>query len=335
MHKSSLKKTTAKAPSSGNFLTSLVVDKEKVQQRQLDTLFCLLNGMHAASGASRALVVFLDDLLSVDDDEEAVVVVTSEHQKASALIELAREELVRYSDTYQKLLTDRIAESLVIWCGNTDTSGNPVRAKRGALCFRELQLFFERETYNLDGNSIGLAESDERLEQELIGPLRNAKFLQQLPDKCEAEVLRIAAERVAATVVDIVLDSLWKTSDAGTKKKFTDWGSLLLSKQSRMLQTYISTNILQPSAAQLGTGHVAPVNASNLLRIWERLSQVVTVLQLEKPSDWLAYHSTSILSANELSRTQHLRVDFSSDAIESVVSSVSPHAAEGSPTEER
>jgi len=65
--------------------------------------------------------------------------------------------------------------------------------------------------------------------------------------------------------------------------------------------------------------------AAKLLRIWERLSQVVTVLQLEKPSDWLAYHSTSVLSPDELSRTLSLRVNFSADAIQSAVSSVTPN----------
>jgi len=129
-------------------------------------------------------------------------------------------------------------------------------------------------------------------------------------------------------VVEIVLRSLWSTE---VPKKFTDWGSLLLSKQTRMLQTFVSTTLLQPSSrneTDLGTVVAPPVVPASftakLLQIWERLSQVTTVLQLEKPSDWLLYHSTSVLQPDELARTFALRVDFSADAIQSVVASVTP-----------
>ena len=250
------------------------------------------------------------------------------------MIQLSREELSRYSDTYQKLLTDRIEESLATWCGNSDSSSNVARGAKGAQCFRQLQAFFEHENYNLDGNSIGPAEADERLEKELIGPLRNAKFLHQMPDKCEPQVLQITSERVAATVVELVLEALWKDTDSVTKKKFTEWGSLLLSKQSRLLQFYISSSMLQSTVHGEGIVGTAQqqqqprgqVVTSNVLQRWERLSQVVTLLQLEKPSDWLAYHTTSILSPDELSRTLHLRVDFSRDAVESVVATVMTHS---------
>ena len=53
---------------------------------------------------------------------------------------------------------------------------------------------------------------------------------------------------------------------------------------------------------------------------WERLTQAVAVLQLEKPSDWSSYYqSTSVLSSQELKGILSLRVDFSSEAIERVV----------------
>ena len=313
----------AAAPSSGNFLTSLL-DKDKVQQRELDSLFCLLNGMQAASGASRALVTFLDGLL--EEDEDFV-----EDEKATSMVQLAREELSRYADTYQTLLQNRIQESLEQWCGDPTQHDAAVVSLSQKGCLRDLQLFLEHENYHLDGNSIGPAEADERLEKELIGPLRDSKFLQQLRDKCELEVLQATAERVAVVVVEIVLRSLWSTE---VPKKFTDWGSLLLSKQARMLQTFVSSTLLQPSSRNETDGGtvVAPVVPASftakLLQIWERLSQVATVLQLEKPSDWLLYHSTSVLQPDELARTFALRVDFSADAIQSVVASVTPKQEE-------
>ena len=62
-----------------------------------------------------------------------------------------------------------------------------------------------------------------------------------------------------------------------------------------------------------------------LLPIWERLWQVVTVLQLEKPSDWLLYHNpkNAVLTPEELERTLSLRVDFDPSAIPRVVDKVS------------
>jgi len=136
----------------------------------------------------------------------------------------------------------------------------------------------------------------------LLGPLRGSNFVQQLRDKCESEVLQITAERVATVVVDIVLGVLWENgtdNDNGEndikKKVFTDWGSLLLSKQVRMLQRYVSTTMIF-SEETGDTPAASAMVAVKLLRIWECLYQVVTVLQLEKPSDWLSYHSTSVLS---------------------------------------
>mmetsp|Transcript_24441 Transcript_24441/g.57485 ORF Transcript_24441/g.57485 Transcript_24441/m.57485 type:complete len:99 (+) Transcript_24441:96-392(+) len=59
-----------------------------------------------------------------------------------------------------------------------------------------------------------------------------------------------------------------------------------------------------------------------LSRCWERLSQAVTILQLEQPSDWTAYYQdTSAFSLQELRALLSLRVDFRKDAIETVLAS--------------
>lgn len=315
----SSKKRTPKAPSSGNFLLSFVGDQDKIQKQQLDTLFCLLNGIYASAGASRALVASVDELLLISSDET----VTSETQRAASMITLVREELSRFSDGYQRLLADRMERSIHTWCGDPVNSQN--RPKKDFSCFNDVAQFFESEEYNLNANTIGPAESNDRLEEKLLGSLLGAKFLQQLPNKCEGEVLQIASECVASMLVEIILKSLWKLNDSGVATKcFSDWGALLLSKQSRMLQTYVSTTMIQPSVANQGGADVSAGTSSAILQIWEKLSQVVCVLQLEKPSDWLAYHSSSILTTLELSQSLHLRTDFSNDAIENVVLAVSP-----------
>ena len=99
-------------------------------------------------------------------------------------------------------------------------------------------------------------------------------------------------------------------------KRFTDWGSLLLSKQVRTVQNHVS-NLMEKAAASEDQA-ILPI-----LPQWERLLQVVTVLQLEKPSDWAFYQgATCCLLADKLERILRLRADFSSDAIAAVVASV-------------
>jgi len=228
------------------------------------------------------------------------------------MIQLAREELFRYAEAYQQLLKVRIKETLTAWCGIGTAESNA----RNHLCFDELQSFFEREEYQLDSTTIQTAEADERLEREMIGPLEKSRFLQQLSDKCESVVLNQVGEAVVSVLVELIVDVLWTN-----EKRMTDWGSLLLSKQVRMLQGFIS-KMSQPSA----DGAVA-ASAPNLIQAWERLSQIVHVLQLEKPSDWTIYQSTSVLSPGELERTLSLRVEFSNEAIQTVVSNASKAAS--------
>jgi hypothetical protein len=309
------------APSSGTFLAALTGDREKTQRRQLDTLFCVLNGIHAASTGCRLLVNFLDSLLpSEEGEEEESPSGEQEDKKGMAMMQLAREELFRYAESYEKLLSSRIEEALTAWCGSAasaaDAVSNPMsRLKQRGLCFHDLRFFLDEESYTLDGTSIAAAEADERLERDLLGPLKESRFLGQLADKCEAAVLQRVGQRVAAVAVEVLLDTLWETeSSAG--KQFNEWGALLLSKQVRMLQTYVTSLMnLQSSRAEASSQPLP-----NILMVWEHLSEVLTVLQLEKPYDWLAYQSS--LSAVDLSRTLSLRVDFSSDAVQSVVATV-------------
>lgn len=113
-------------------------------------------------------------------------------------------------------------------------------------------------------------------------------------------------QELSSLVASLILDYLWRG------KKFTDWGSLLLSKQVRLLQTYLSS--LMSETAEENARH-----AAILLDQWQRVSQVVTLLQLEKPSDWAAYRDDNdVLSNEEVQKTMSLRTDFSADAIAAV-----------------
>jgi len=273
----------------------------------LDTEFCVMNGINAAGAACRSLVEFLDTLLSPDEEISGLPQGSSQQdEKSKAMIQLAREELSRFAESYSHKLTEHVKESIAAHCGPLEEDALGIRSPRG-LCFQHLKTFFEGEVYNLDANSILIAESDDRLDRELIIPLRESRLLGQMSQKCDSAVLEKIGKSSANTIVELILDALWKGD-----KQFTDLGSLLLSKQVRLIQNYISST-LSPD----GSETVPP----NLLPIWERLMQVLTVLQLEKPSDWLVYES--ILTPTELRSTLSLRTDFSKDAIEAVVGQVS------------
>ena len=338
--------------------------------------------MFAASGACQSLANTLHDLLlDYNDETDAPTPPPSSNRnppddapiqqfsatsttesdvvtkKAIAKIQLTRDDVLQYSTDYLQLLLNRIDESIDRWCCSETHQ-----------CLHQLEYYFRDESYDItDATIFQNMEQEERLFSKLIAPFEENILLQQLTTKCDEPVLVLVAERMATRVVDMILNVIWNQNNNGemTKnnpsKKFTDWGALLLSKQSRMLQQYISTTMIQqqqphqqqPSrshtsapgakisttSASSGSGttsHNTPpgITATKVIQIWERLSHVVTVLQLEKPMDWITYYhpysgsstssatnrSATILSPDELSQTLHLRVDFSSDAIEAVVS---------------
>lgn len=296
------------APSSGAFLgigslsTSLAGGGEKFQLIRIETCLCALNGIHSASSACASLVKFLDSLLP----EERGATGTDQ---ASDMIQLAREELFRYSKQYTLLLKTQGAVVVTEFCGSLAES--PVY--RGNHCIPVLRYYLERENYDIPTvEALQTAEDDARLYQQLIQPLQESLFLQQLT-KCDSDVLVEICGELASRLVDLFLDCL--TSQV-IPKQFTDWGSLLLSKQVRTVQNYISKLM-----EKLSDGAIP------MLPQWERLSQALTVLQLEKPSDWSFYQASSTLTAEELQRILSLRKGFSSDAIAAVVASVKANEA--------
>jgi hypothetical protein len=133
-----------------------------------------------------------------------------------------------------------------------------------------------------------------------LSPLSSCLFLSQL-EKCEDDVILAICNEISRQISNYIVESLWRT-----KKPFNDWGSMLLSKQVRLLQSFV--------IQLLGN----KVSSTSILERWERLSQVVTVLQLERPADWSIYQSTSVLGKDELYQTMILRVDFSLEAITTV-----------------
>mmetsp|Transcript_11219 Transcript_11219/g.26962 ORF Transcript_11219/g.26962 Transcript_11219/m.26962 type:complete len:755 (-) Transcript_11219:21-2285(-) len=286
-------------PSSGSFLGTLsssLGGGERMQQIRLDIYFCALNGMHSASVACSSLVSFLDSLSPTEEDEA--------EKQVSAMTHLAREELFRYSCDYQHMMRDQSSRVVNEFGGQV--SDAPVY--KGSHYIPVLRYYLERENYELaNAEELQKAEDDARLHNYIVVPFEESRLLKQF-NKCDADVLKTICEQIVIVLVDLFLDCIFSQT---IPKRFTDWGSLLLSKQVRTIQNYIS------GLMETTSEHAIPT-----LPQWERLSQVVTILQLEKPSDWSYYRGSSTLTAEEVERTMRLRVDFSPDVIASVVSTM-------------
>ena len=305
------------APASGGFLGAFVGGGQQMQQVRVETRLCAINGIHGAAIACESLGQSLDAWL-LQDGEVAT---------ASSMTQLAREELSRYAQAYRQVLDEQVVMSIDEWCGKID--GPPSRGH----CLPEIRDGFASEEYRLDTKRFGQYESDDRLERILLTPLKNSILMSQL-NRCDADVAMVVLTKFASFLSSMIVRCLWFY-----EKEFTDWGSLLLSKQVRVLQTYLEGLVFtDDSATASGVGGNNPSGGNNsntatssntsnnvgggngtvelaLLEDWEKLSQVVTVLQLERPADWSIYQDTSVLSTEDLQKTMSMRVDFSRDAI--------------------
>jgi len=118
------------------------------------------------------------------------------------------------------------------------------------------------------------------------------------------------------------------------RKVFTEWGSILLKRQVRMLEDFCTSliihhdvsNIISTTESYGNSGAGAGVSFE-ILHQFQRLTQAVAILQLEKPSDWTAFsytidstssNDTTVLSKEEIRQLMQLRVDFSEEAIANV-----------------
>ena len=315
--KSPAKKSNSRppsAPSSGNFLATFasfgVLGGDRLPEIRLDTSLCALNGIHSASSACSSLASLLDSLLPNGSGDDQTEGLSRDGQNAVSMIELAREELFRFSSMYQALLQRQISNLVTDWCGSVHDEA----VYKGTKCIPVLRFYLDRESFELSGApALAIAEDDARITKHLIEPLKNSNLLQQL-EKCDSDVLSTICEHVATSLVEMVLDCL---RSPVLPKLFTDWGSLLLSKQVRMLQQFLSSLMEKALHGQDYHGTIP------ILSSWERLNQVTTLLQLERPSDWSSYYqASSVLSAEELQTFLSLRVDFSQEAVASVVATV-------------
>mmetsp|Transcript_13629 Transcript_13629/g.16040 ORF Transcript_13629/g.16040 Transcript_13629/m.16040 type:complete len:626 (+) Transcript_13629:1-1878(+) len=346
---------TKKAPLSGSALQK--IDSPQVQ---VDTLFCTLNGVHAASSACIGLSELLASLQSDSEHEQEGSIDESkktetqqrsntEHKcnshDVTSMIQYVEEQLMSHSQSYIILLKEQIENTISKQCGMVlDTLVPPtfIASLPSAPSLHRLYFYLSQEQYHLDALAFQRAEADEQ-DMEMLIPLRECPFIAQVRSlKCEEGVTVYIAQNLSAQVVSLILGTI-----LDQKKKFSDWGSLFLSKQIRLLENFFCGIILKKQdsdANRIHNNHATMVhggeeftsdetlnnvgavggNTGEILRQFQKLSQAITILQLEKPSDWAAFayevgdSQENNLTKYEIKKIMSLRVDFSEEAIAAV-----------------
>jgi hypothetical protein len=291
--------------------------RDRGLQNMIDSEICALNGISAAFNACSALSGLFADLVEEDIDEGATRTNTcgAPSTKSPSMLTFARDELNSHSRSYRELLQQRVRALVTDLCG-----GDDVFDCDGKPCLQNLRLFIEKEVYNLDSSSFRHLEGVDRLESEMIGPVRRSQIFEEIrKDKCDAAVVLQIAEAVGSKSAEIILQVLLQG-----KTHFNEYGAMLLSKQVRLLQNLLCGLVLE--SADPGSTDAVKVGSSSIstfsiLKQFSRVNQAVSILQLEKPSDWLAFSykvgesDETNLTPDEIQKIMGLRVDFSEEAI--------------------
>ena len=157
-------------------------------QSKVDAELCTLNGIYSAANACAALSRLFADL--VEDRLEGDDIGNDGVPNKASMLTFARDELSSHSRSYANLLRHRVRTLAFDLCGADD-----IFDCDGKLCLQNLRLFVEREVYNLDATSFKAAESDDRLESEIIGPIRKSQIFEEVgKDKCDINVVLLIAE---------------------------------------------------------------------------------------------------------------------------------------------
>lgn len=308
---------TSSAPASGGISSALwgTFDggsKAHNLQTRIDAELCCLNGIVASENSCKALSELFADLV----DEQLEGDQDSNDAKKTSMLAFAKDELASHARSYHNLLKHRVRALVSDLCGADDLFDCD-----GKLCLQNLRLFVENEVYNLNASSFRSMEDEERLDAEIIAPIRQCQIFEEIGrDKCDGVVVLQMAEEMSLKSSEIILSVLLSSENP---KEFNDWGALLLSKQVRLLQNTFSGLVL-------GSGDSDEVcNTSAILTQFNRANQAVSILQLEKPSDWLMFAykvdggDGTNLTADEIKKVMNLRVDFSEEAIATVCSQIS------------
>ncbi len=99
----------------------------------------------------------------------------------------------------------------------------------------------------------------------------------------------------------------------------------MFSKQIRLLQNLISNLLIAPDYHSFpkSTSN-EPLSTATIIQQFEKINEVCMVLQLDKPSDWIAhrYCVKETLSVEEVRSIMLQRIDFPPSVVENVCKSL-------------
>lgn len=298
-------------------------------------------------------VEFNDDNNNSKSGTTSLSLDSLDQNPVTKLLDVTREEWLAHSKQYSTLLQSKISDAVDHWCGapldwsSSDIlmdgviSGNSLITKmlsidKALSPLQRIQKAFAKQSYNIaDADTYYKVEADAVLISQLVDPLRTCQFLSQIMLKrCDQTVTVEVASLLTTTIAqEVILPMIFLgVGPLKTRKLFTDWGALLFAKQVRLLQSELcsllncgyednleSTGVAIPNSNQM---HHALLSTKPILALMEQVNQVVTILQLEKPSDWISLkyaaaggNKDAQLTKEEIRQVMMLRVGFSKEAI--------------------
>jgi hypothetical protein len=301
-----------------------------------------------------------NDITGNDNDGEIKGVPHSLGKNPIAkLLDFTREEWRAHSKQYSSLLTTKTSDAVQYWCGapldwassnvltNQVSSGNSLITKmlnieKSLFPLQKIQKAFAKQSYNIvDADTYHKFEADAFLISQLVDPFHTCDLISQIILKrCDQAVIMDIVSHLARIIShEIILPMIFfGVGPLQTQKKFTDWGALLLAKQVRVIQNELcsllhygyehnfgSTAVSVPTSNQNHHSSALLPSTTPVLALMERVNQVVAVLQLEKPSDWISQKysapagvKSAQLTKEEIRQVMMLRIGFSKEAIASL-----------------
>lgn len=261
----------------------------------LDTIFCLLNGIHAAASACEGLCTLFDSV-SLNDTAPA----------QAAMMITAKEQMQSHKKSYTLLLETQIDILLEDWMGKVHSTENPpplIASFPQAPPMHRFFYYISNENYTLNAKS--LQEAEER-SKHLTIPFENSRLVNEIQSgKCDDQVTFKILQAISHQISQLFLRTLFHQK----KKQFTEWGTLLLAKQIRVLEEYFCSHVVRHH----GNTHL-------ILQEFKKLSQTLAISQLTNPQDY-AFYKNSIgtscfdLEQYELQSSMNLRSDWNEESV--------------------
>ena len=328
-------------PVSGNSLLyslagSIVEDDPDLQ---LKSHICALNSVASAASACTAISVLYNDIIEAQKDTTKML----------------QEEWRIHGRVYSEMLHNKVLEELNYWVGealspfhsdlmpsskpNSSSGINWLTSRSSAVQesnasryppLVRIQRYLCQQSYDINNETFYQVESDAVLVPKLLDPLHTCSLLNCIVWCEEKVVIEIIHTLTARLVNQVLLPMIFQgVGPSKMMKRFTEWGALLLAKQVRLLQNELCRFLISDPDVIISHHESGSISTAPILNAFEKVSQIVSILQLEKPSDWsvMRYsvsgvNNNSSLTPKEIKHVMLLRVGFSPEAVAKVCESL-------------